>query len=76
MRTLLTWLVWRRLVVARRVVANLTTGQAIEGLLVRQSGPLLVLEQPVVHEPGAAPAPADGQMVIERDRVAFIQIVR
>lgn len=76
MRTLLAWLAFRRLVVARRVVVNLLSGQAVEGLLVRQAGPLLVLEQPVVHEPGAAPAPADGQMVVERDRVAFIQIVR
>lgn len=76
MKALLAWLAFRRLVVARRVVVNLTSGQAVEGLLVRQQGPLLLLEQPVVHEPGAAPASADGQMVIERDRVAFVQIVR
>jgi hypothetical protein len=75
-RALFAWLAFRRLVVARRVVVNLASGQAIEGLLVRQQGPLLLLEQPVVHEPGAAPSPADGQMVIERAQVAFIQIVR
>lgn len=64
-----------RLVVRRRVLVNLTTGQAIEGVLLRQSGPLLVVANATLHEPNAEPAPLDGEAVIERDRVAFIQAV-
>ena len=64
-----------RLVVRRRVLVNLTTGQAIEGVLLRQSGPLLVVVNATLHEPNAEPAPLDGEAVIERDRVAFIQAV-
>lgn len=64
-----------RLVVRRRVLVNLTTGQAIEGVLLRQSGPLLVVANATLHEPNAEPASLDGEAVIERDRVAFIQAV-
>lgn len=66
---------YSRLVVRRRVLVNLTTGQAIEGVLLRQSGPLLVIVNAILHEPNAEPAPLDGEAVVERDRVAFIQAV-
>lgn len=62
-----------RLIVARRVVVNLQTGRAIDGLLVRRSGGLLFLKNAVLHEPGADPVPLDGEAVIERSQVDFIQ---
>lgn len=62
-----------RLVVRRRVLVNLTTGQAIEGVLLRQSGPLLIVANATLLEPDSEPAPLDGEAVIERDRVAFVQ---
>lgn len=63
-----------RVVVHRRVLVNLTSGRAIEGLLVKQAGPLLFVKDARVHEPGATgPVPVDGEVVIERDRVDFIQ---
>lgn len=62
-----------RLVVRRRVVVNMTTGQAVEGVMIRQSGPLLFVADAVLHEPHTEPTSLDGEVVIERDRVAFIQ---
>lgn len=62
-----------RLVVSRRVIVNLTTGQAVDGVLLKQSGPLLVLANATLLDPNAEPVALDGQAVIERDKVAFIQ---
>lgn len=64
-----------RLVKARRVVVNLKSGQAIEGLLVRRSGPLLFIAEARLHEGGDNPVPLDGQAVVERPTVDFIQVL-
>ena len=64
---------YRRLIAHRRVIVNLTTGKAIEGVLVRHCGPLLVLKGAVLLEVGADPIAMDGEIVLERDRVDFIQ---
>ena len=62
-----------RTLVAARLIVNLRSGTAIEGYLVRERGGLLFLRQAVVHEPGAQPAPADGEVIVERRVVDFIQ---
>ncbi|MEX1078890.1 MAG: hypothetical protein WED09_07265 [Homoserinimonas sp.] len=62
-----------RLVVRRKVVVNLRDGQAIEGVLFKQSGPLLVVKNATFLEEGVDPMPLDGDTVIERDQVLFIQ---
>ena len=64
-----------RLVKARRVVVNLRSGQAIQGLLVRQSGPLLFLAEAQLLEGNSNPVPIDGQAVVERPGIDFIQIL-
>lgn len=64
-----------RLVKARRVVVNLRSGQAIQGLLVRQSGPLLFISEASLHEAGGNPTPIDGQAVIDRQTIDFIQML-
>ena len=64
---------FRRVVVHRRVLINLLSQKAIEGVLVRQVGPLLVVKDARIHEPGADPVPIDGEVVLERDNVDFIQ---
>lgn len=64
---------FRRLVVRRQVVVNLLNGQAVQGVLVRQSGPLLFVANATLFEPNAEPTALDGEVVVERDRVAFIQ---
>jgi hypothetical protein len=64
-----------RLVKARRVVVNLRSGQAVQGLLVRQSGPLLFIAEAQLHEGRDSPVPIDGQAVIERPNIDFIQLL-
>lgn len=64
---------YRRLVVHRQVLVNLVNGQAVQGVLVRQSGPLLFVANATLHEPDTEPTALDGEVVIERDRVAFVQ---
>lgn len=65
---------YQRTVVRRRVVVNLLTDRAFTGILWARRGPLLVLRDVVMHEPGGASSPVDGEVVVERDQVEFIQI--
>lgn len=69
------WLgAYDRTVVRRRVIVNLVGGtKAIDGTLVRQVGPLLILKGATYLEEGQQPVSLDGEVVIERDRVDFIQ---
>lgn len=64
-----------RVALRRRVVVNLVTGTAIEGVLLQRTGPLLRLADCTLHEEDSAPAAVDGEIVVERARVAFIQVM-
>lgn len=64
-----------RSLIAQHLVVNLDDGTALDGYLDHDAGPLLFLQGVTVHEPGIAPAPADGTIVVERDRIRFIQAV-
>lgn len=64
---------WRRTVLRRNVVVNLLSGTAISGVLMQKSGPLLVLKNAVLHEPGSPPQPMDGEAIVERTSVDYIQ---
>lgn len=67
-------MLWSPYPISQRVMVNLHDGSAIKGLLVRQRGPLLILAQAVLLEPGQDRAsPMDGQVFIERSQVAFMQ---
>lgn len=68
------WLAWRRIAVRQRVVVNLA-GRAFSGILWAQRGPLLVLREATLLEAGRAPQPVDGEVVIERARVEFTQVL-
>lgn len=57
----------------RRVVVNLKSGQAIDGHLIHRRGTLLFLRAAQLHEPGAEPVPLDGETIIDRAEVDFIQ---
>lgn len=84
---LLVWAVRRRLapvvpapspdpwgvVVARRVVVNLKTGRALDGVLVGRDGPLLFLKNAVLLEEGSEPAAIDGEAVVQSADIDFIQ---
>jgi len=65
-------LAWRA-VQSRRVVVNLKSGQAIDGHLVRRRGPLLFIRNAHLHEGPGDPAALDGEVVIDRAEVDFIQ---
>lgn len=66
---------FRRTLVRRRVVVNLLSEKAFTGILWAQRGPLVVLRDVALHEPGAEPQAVDGEVVVERDQIEFIQIV-
>lgn len=57
----------------RQVIVNLHNGNAIHGVLFKQDGPLLVLKNASYLEGRAEPLALDGDTVIERDQVLFIQ---
>jgi len=62
-----------RTAVRNRILANLTDGSAVEGVLWQRRGRLLVLRDAVIHERGAQPVSADGEVLLDRDRVLFVQ---
>lgn len=57
----------------KRVVVNLDDGTAVHGVFYRQRGPLIILGNASLLEPGTDPVPLDGEVIIERTRVRFIQ---
>lgn len=63
-----------KLAMSRRVMVNLTTGTAIDGVLWDERVPLIVLRDANVHTNGQT-APLDGEVIIERDRIDFVQVV-
>lgn len=65
---------WRRTAVRKRVVVNLAD-KAFSGILWAKRGPLLVLRDVELLEAGRAPQPVDGEVVIERARVEFMQVL-
>jgi hypothetical protein len=58
----------------RRVLVNLMDGRAFDGVLLSKRGSLLTLADAKLLEPGSDPVAVDGHVVVERARVAFIQI--
>lgn len=63
-----------KLAMNRRVMVNLTTGTAIDGILWGDRGPLIVLKDANVHTNGQT-APLDSEVIIERDRIDFVQVI-
>ncbi|WP_405848142.1 hypothetical protein OG211_12380 [Streptomyces niveus] len=65
---------WRRTAVRKRVVVNLAD-KAFDGVLWAKRGPLLVLRDARLLEAGREPQRIDGEIVIERSRVEFMQVL-
>lgn len=65
-----------RVAVRRRVIVNLADGSAVDGVLLRRYRTLLVLGDATLLLPAAEPSKVDGETIIERDRVIFVQAVR
>ena len=67
--------IWaRRLMVRRRVLVSLRGGNAVTGVLWVRRGRSLVLRAAQLHEPGSDPSPMDGDVVIDRDQIEFVQV--
>ena len=72
------WLCWwRPPCVLRRVLVNVTynPNEALQGVLWRYRGGWLVLRDVEGLTTGQAPAKMDGDVVIHRDKVAYLQVV-
>ncbi|WP_432137644.1 hypothetical protein [Streptomyces sp. bgisy154] len=65
---------WRRTAVRQRVVVNLAD-KAFAGILWAQRGPLLVLRDAELLEAGRDAQKLDGEIVVERSRVEFTQVL-
>ena len=66
-------MLWSRWPVFSTVLCNLRDGTAIRGVLVRQSGPLVVLAKAQLLAENEEPAPMDGEVYVERSQVLFLQ---
>ena len=64
----------RRCAVRRRVVVNLLSGQALTGLLWARRGSMLILRDVTLLEAGGTQR-VDGEAIVDRGQVAFIQAV-
>lgn len=65
---------WRRLAVHRRVVVNLYDGTSFTGILWDAPGELLVLRRATLHSRGAEPVAVDGEVVLQRVHISFVQV--
>lgn len=58
---------------AVRIIVNLKSGQSIDGYLVRQEAQLLFIRNAVLIGQSDEPIPMDGQVIVERSEIEFIQ---
>jgi hypothetical protein len=63
----------RRLALRRKVLVNLHSGVAFKGVLWARRGRLLVLKGAELLEPNADPVTLDGDTIVDRDQVAWVQ---
>lgn len=59
----------------RKVLVSLVSGNALSGVCTHAGPEGLVLRGVMVHEPGTDPAPADGEVLVDRINVDYIQIL-
>lgn len=64
---------WGKLRTRPRVTVNLLSGTAVSGVVVSTRGPLITVRNATIHEPGAEAAEADGEIVIDKSNIDFIQ---
>lgn len=60
---------------ARRVIVNTKEGRAFRGVLWQRRADYLVLREASIKNPGADPIPVDGEVLIFRPDVSFIQVL-
>lgn len=65
----------RRTIADRQVLVNLCSGNAVGGVCIYDGEDMLVLRGATIHEPDSEPAPADGEILIDRINIDFIQVL-
>lgn len=63
-----------RLAIRRRVLVNKIDGTAIDAVLWKRRGRLVVLRDAAFLQPGNAPAQMEGEIIVDRDQIDFIQV--
>ena len=61
--------------IERQVLVNLVSGTAVSGVCTYNGRTALVLRGATVHEADAEPAAADGEILIDRINIDFIQLL-
>jgi hypothetical protein len=71
------WGWWRPPCLLRPVMVNLKDDPttSLQGVLWQARGPWLTLRAGSILRAGADPVAADGELVVHRDNVAFIQVL-
>jgi hypothetical protein len=68
---------WRPPCLLRQVILNLEgdSTSALQGVLWSARGPWVTLRQPSMLKSGQPPIPMDGEVVVHRAKVAFLQVL-
>jgi hypothetical protein len=68
---------WRPPCLLRAVLVNLIEDKdtALKGVLWQSHGPWLVMRDVAIVRPGLAPTPMDGEVIVHRRNVAFVQVL-
>ena len=61
--------------VHRRVLISLKSGNAVSGLVARKIGDTYVLKGGMVHAPNSQPLQAEGELLVERENVDYMQFL-
>jgi hypothetical protein len=69
----LRWWTWQPLM-KRRIVVQLVDGTTAAGICMSRRGPLMVLADVTLHAGGSA-REIDGEIVVDRDRVLWAQVI-
>jgi hypothetical protein len=70
------WGWWRPPCLLRPVIVNLKDDPtSVQGVLWQARGPWLTLRAAAILRAGAEPVAVDGEVIVHRDNVAFIQVL-
>jgi hypothetical protein len=60
---------------AREVLVSLLSGRAVRGVLWQSAGDYILLRSCTLYEKGVEPTPCDGEVLLDKANVEYIQIV-
>lgn len=66
---------FKKLAYSKRVLVNLKSGAAFRGILTKEFGGVIVLQQADYIEPGSESVSAPGEILIEKNNIEFVQII-